>query len=151
MLNLIMGWSADDYRKHCSDVCPWWNDWISLMYVTGIYIDGNRASRVQVNTHNHTCISQMIGGDFDVVTLTGRNGELFSVFVQDTGLINGLDVNIVASILSGIYLVGPAVVTGTTKAGETTHVSVNIMGRIHEIVEAMGIHQAFATQEEAFS
>lgn len=93
----------------------------------------------------------MIGGDFDVVTAKDRNGELFSVFVQDTGLISGLEINIVASILSGSYLVGPAVVSGTTEAGETTNVRPSVTAHVRDIVETMGIHQAFAAEESAFS
>lgn len=151
MSSLITEWRDHELHFHLPGGHAWNASWGALMFVTGLYIDGNRVTRVQINTHNHTCISQMIDSDFDVVSSRDRNGELFSVFVQDTGLINGLELNIVASVLSGHYLVGPAVVTGCTEAGETIGVTPSVTAHVREIIEAMGIHQAFSVQEEALS
>lgn len=118
------------------------------MYATGLYIDGNRVTRVQINTNNHTSISQMVEGDFDVVSCVSVHGEQFSVFVNDLGFYSNMELNLIASVLAGRYLVGPAVVTGVSRSGETISVPACVIHKAAEIVDAMGLHEAFSTVEQ---
>lgn len=118
------------------------------MYATGLYIEGNRIARVQVNTQNHTSISNMIDGDFDAVTKSMPNGDMYSVFVNDIGLFNNLELNPIASILTGSYLVGPAVVTGTAPNGETISVPASVVEHATQILETMVLHQAFGSSDQ---
>lgn len=118
------------------------------MYATGLFIDGNRITRVQVNTNNHTSISSMIDSDFDVVTKSTPSGDLFSVFVSDIALFSDLELNPIASILAGCYLVGPAVITGTAPNGETIAVPASVIAHATQILETMALHQAFGSSDQ---
>lgn len=118
------------------------------MFVTGLYIDGNRITRVQVNTNSNSSISSMIDGTIDAVTRTTQDGQMFSVFVNDTGLFSDFKMNPIASIVAGSYLVGPAVITGTAPNGETISVPLSVIAHATSILETMALHQAFGSSDQ---
>jgi len=118
------------------------------MFVTGLYIDGNRITRVQVDTNSNSSISVMIDGDIDAVTRKTQDGQMFSVFVNDIGLFSNFEMNPIASIIAGSYLVGPAVITGTALNGETISVPLSVIAHATQILETMALHQAFGSSDQ---
>jgi len=85
----------------------------------------------------------MVEGDFDVVNCVSAHNEQFSVFVNDVGFYSKMDLNLVASVLAGRYLVGPAVVTGASQSGEMISVPACVIHKAVGIVDAMSLHKAF--------
>jgi hypothetical protein len=57
-------------------------------------------------------------GAIDVVTIT-FGGQRADLWVNDEGLINGMPLNVPASMLAGMPLFGPVVIAGTDDEGET--------------------------------
>ena len=75
----------------------------------------------------HSEIHEMVGGWFDCV-----RGERFHGYVNDTGLIDGLPFNPIASIMFGRVLCGDAILFGTLNLqnendGEEHHIGENVI------------------------
>ena len=60
-------------------------------------------------------ISEIVGGYFDIARNYNKNIDAeVCAYVHDEGLIIGLPVNVLASMIIGQYLVGDAVIVGKT-------------------------------------
>ena len=87
-----------------------------------------------------TLIHEVVGGWFDCV-----RGDDFHGYVNDTGLLDGLPINPVASALFGRVLAGPAVVFGSTNVrgeydGYEHHISPTVVGVARRLWEPYSIY-----------
>lgn len=92
-------------------------------------------------------IKDVIGGLIDCV-----RGDDFVGYVDDEGLVKGLEFNPIASILFGQYLVGDVIVFGSLNAlgeydGENYNVSEDMVERLNSILMAQTMHQEYSLQE----
>lgn len=83
---------------------------------------GTRVQPEEILIDNYKDIQTQVGGPFDVVSLDvkGEMGRIaLAGYVNDEGLLTGMEVNYLATMLFGRELVGPCVVTwGLSPNGE---------------------------------
>lgn len=80
-------------------------------------------------------MQDVVGGYIECVSEPGDN---FDIYVNEEGILQGLPLNVLASMISGRRLLGPVLVTGRVdKDGEITSVPKGVMTTLHQTAMLM--------------
>lgn len=83
--------------------------------VAGALLPSGTDGKVEsVLVTDYKSIQDLVGGLFDCVRLEGPDGQVIVGYVNDEGLLTGMETNWLASALFGRHLVGPCVLVGAS-------------------------------------